>query len=378
MAELNSLELEFLVLNNFNLSVPISELQRYGDQLLKVGMIEQEMMKSIMYETPSPFPTPNRHARSTSAGSAALARQDTMPTTKRSTVAIDRLCDMTARVSLDESNRSRMIVFPSAAQPQQQQQQQAAAFAAAASVNAPPVVRRMASLSNLHHSPHYFYNTPMTSTESLHSPVTLDPLEEDADRSSNNSYAFNAQQQQQQQQHHLSRASPPKNASFDAISYRRPQRHSFVVNGAEVWRHSSSSPPLPQQYTRQRHGSMGYTMAGTTNADGWNQHRLPRQSRSSVNLHQQAGFQRKATPPPPPPSGMMPCPGDLNEAGAAVSGTYGPYYHPMGIPTPPPSSSPVHYYKPQGNTPSPYSSSVTMAATAAGCHPSNPTSVMYL
>ncbi|KAG1470545.1 hypothetical protein G6F56_002621 [Rhizopus delemar] len=34
VTELNRLEIEFLKLNNFNLTVPISELQRYGDQLL--------------------------------------------------------------------------------------------------------------------------------------------------------------------------------------------------------------------------------------------------------------------------------------------------------------------------------------------------------
>ncbi|KAI8885240.1 cyclin-related 2, partial [Backusella circina FSU 941] len=34
VTELNSLEIEFLKLNSYNLTVPISELQKYGDQLL--------------------------------------------------------------------------------------------------------------------------------------------------------------------------------------------------------------------------------------------------------------------------------------------------------------------------------------------------------
>lgn len=33
-SELNQLELQFLLLNDFNLTIPLEEMQRYGDQLL--------------------------------------------------------------------------------------------------------------------------------------------------------------------------------------------------------------------------------------------------------------------------------------------------------------------------------------------------------
>lgn len=81
VSELNCLELEFLKLNEFNLTVPISELQKYGDQLLKVGYMTQQPKF--------------RHHRSSSLDQT---RTD-----------FDRVCDLTQRMSLDE--------------PQQQQQQ---------------------------------------------------------------------------------------------------------------------------------------------------------------------------------------------------------------------------------------------------------------
>ncbi|ORZ18762.1 cyclin-domain-containing protein [Absidia repens] len=71
VSELNRLELEFLQLNEFNISVSISELQRYGDQLLKVGLMEQEM-RMLRESSPSPYTV--RHGRSTSLGSTALVR----------------------------------------------------------------------------------------------------------------------------------------------------------------------------------------------------------------------------------------------------------------------------------------------------------------
>ena len=363
VAELNSLELEFLVLNGFNLSVPISELQRYGDQLLKVGYMEQEILKSIMYETPS-YNTV-RHGRSTSLGSAMVVRhpitgEPTINNTSNSNNSnsngnsqVDQLCEMTSRVSLDEripqyststaSNTSISSGNSAAA---------AAAAAAAASVyNSYPqqqahhipkmssngslnMVRRMGSYGNLHQSPQLF-NAPMTNQDSLHSPIDLDDTR--------SSYS----------PHH--------------------QRHSF-----NMWRHSSSSPPPQQHYTRQRHGSMGFSSSPGNNnnysndgssSSSW-QHRMPRQSRSSVNLCQQAGF-RKSTPPPgfAPNDGFVMPQGDpamaAAVAAAAAANGYGtPYYtyqqqpnhhHPLGIPTPPPSSSPIH--QKQG-TPSPYQSSV--------------------
>ncbi|KAI7853687.1 cyclin-domain-containing protein [Circinella umbellata] len=364
VAELNSLELEFLVLNGFNLSVPISELQRYGDQLLKVGYMEQEMLKSIMYETPSYNPV--RHGRSTSLGSAMVVRH---PITGESTInntsnnsnnntngtgQVDQLCEMTSRVSLDEripqyststasntsiSSGSSAAAAAAAAAvaaaasvynsyPQQQQSHHIPKMSSNGSLN---MVRRMGSYGNLHQSPQVF-NAPMTNQDSLHSPIDLDD--------SRSSYS----------PHH--------------------QRHSF-----NMWRHSSSSPPPQQHYTRQRHGSMGFSSSPSNNNNNDNtssswQHRMPRQSRSSVNLCQQAGF-RKSTPPPgfAPTDGFVMPQGDpamaAAVAAAAAANGYGtPYYtyqqqhnhhHPLGIPTPPPSSSPIH--QKQG-TPSPYQSSV--------------------
>ncbi|KAH8548821.1 cyclin-domain-containing protein [Umbelopsis sp. PMI_123] len=50
-AELNTLELEFLHLNNFNLSVSIEELQQYGDQLLNHCLREDEMKRQAKAES---------------------------------------------------------------------------------------------------------------------------------------------------------------------------------------------------------------------------------------------------------------------------------------------------------------------------------------
>ncbi|KAI9288653.1 cyclin-domain-containing protein [Umbelopsis sp. AD052] len=49
-AELNTLELEFLHLNSFNLSVSIEELQQYGDQLLNHCLREDEMKRQVRAE----------------------------------------------------------------------------------------------------------------------------------------------------------------------------------------------------------------------------------------------------------------------------------------------------------------------------------------
>lgn len=70
-------------MNSFNLTVSISELQKYGDQLLKVGYMTQEMRNPPLF----------RHSRSSSLDQ------------------VDRMCDLTQRISLDEHY-----------QPQQQQQ----------------------------------------------------------------------------------------------------------------------------------------------------------------------------------------------------------------------------------------------------------------
>jgi hypothetical protein len=80
VTELNTLEIEFLKLNSFNLTVPISELQKYGDQLLKVGYIQQQQQQ----QTP-------RHSRSSSFDTSRLIE----------------VCDLTQRMSLDERANSQ-------------------------------------------------------------------------------------------------------------------------------------------------------------------------------------------------------------------------------------------------------------------------------
>ncbi|KAI9276958.1 cyclin-domain-containing protein [Phascolomyces articulosus] len=47
VAELNALELEFLHLNDYNLNVPIEELQQYGDQLLSHWVREEERRREL-------------------------------------------------------------------------------------------------------------------------------------------------------------------------------------------------------------------------------------------------------------------------------------------------------------------------------------------
>ncbi|OAD79219.1 cyclin [Phycomyces blakesleeanus NRRL 1555(-)] len=49
VAELNALEVEFLQLNDYNLSVSIEELQQYGDQLLQHCMREEERRREAEY-----------------------------------------------------------------------------------------------------------------------------------------------------------------------------------------------------------------------------------------------------------------------------------------------------------------------------------------
>ncbi|KAG0053874.1 hypothetical protein BGZ83_000271 [Gryganskiella cystojenkinii] len=62
VSELNQLEIEFLTLNNFALSISIEELQTYGDQLMKHWMCEEVANRDPEDETPSPAvpsaPTP--------------------------------------------------------------------------------------------------------------------------------------------------------------------------------------------------------------------------------------------------------------------------------------------------------------------------------
>ncbi|KAI8145079.1 cyclin-domain-containing protein [Fennellomyces sp. T-0311] len=49
VAELNALELEFLNLNDYNLNVPIEELQQYGDQLLLHWVREEDRRRELQW-----------------------------------------------------------------------------------------------------------------------------------------------------------------------------------------------------------------------------------------------------------------------------------------------------------------------------------------
>lgn len=344
MSELNNLELEFLALNDFSLSVPIHELQRYGDQLLKVGFMEQEMLKNLMYDKSSSFknnPGAVRHARSSSLGSSTSNMRHHTDNT------MDRLCDMTSCLTMDDNRRA---IFDSSPQQQQQQQQtgyttQHQPLLTKMSSNGSlrsGSVRRMTSLGNMnmHHpnSPLAGYNTPMSNHDS---PITFTGDDDDYRRLNQSSSAM------------FQRGVSPD---------RRQQRHSMVVG--DTWRQAACSSPS-QQYVRQRHGSMGLVVGRSNSPDTsiWQplptQHRLPRHSRSSINLYQQANY-RKSTPPPPG-LGHSSTTDPTVAAAAAAAMSYGSYYnahphHPLGIPTPPPSSSPIYHHTKQQQSNCPYPS----------------------
>ena len=57
--ELNSLEMQFLLLNDFRLSVPVEELEAYGTMLVEFYAREVISQQEGLYmQTPSQTPTP--------------------------------------------------------------------------------------------------------------------------------------------------------------------------------------------------------------------------------------------------------------------------------------------------------------------------------
>ncbi|KAI7902627.1 cyclin-domain-containing protein [Cokeromyces recurvatus] len=124
VAELNNLELEFLKLNSYNLTVPVSELQKYGDQLLKVGYMTQKMRK------PASF----RHQRSSSFDQARID--------------VDKICDSTQRMSLDQPYQQQYYYQQQKSNDHQQQ------------------VRRMTSTNSLKEYQQY-YGQPKHSRSSI-------------------------------------------------------------------------------------------------------------------------------------------------------------------------------------------------------------------
>ncbi|KAG0189008.1 hypothetical protein DFQ28_004003 [Apophysomyces sp. BC1034] len=343
VSELNSLELEFLFLNDFNLTVPISELQRYGDQLLKVGIMEQEMRKNMMYDTPTYTNGGTiRHGRSTSLGSnAPLVDQR-----KSWDQSVDRLCDMATRMSMDDNDLNRRSTNDGVCgfqtnysrtsfnQPTYLSYGHGYALPKVPSNgNLRSNVRRMASYGNLRqpHSPHH---NRQFSDGLPQSPVALDAMDSDAVSGGHSSFT---------QSMPYARVSSPLDSQY-------ANRHS------QEWTHQQPSPSSPSRPTRQRHGSMGFNNGNRP--DGWQ--RTPRQSRSSINLYQQGGFW-KPTPPGVVPDQQTSAPSSMRRL--SLTAIYAPpfipynemlhannsaYYssayhsHPAGIPTPPASSSPVH------------------------------------
>ncbi|KAF7728947.1 hypothetical protein EC973_005342 [Apophysomyces ossiformis] len=340
VSELNSLELEFLILNDFNLTVPICELQRYGDQLLKVGIMEQEMRKSFIYETPAYTNGAGiRHGRSTSLGSNGPSADQR----KSWDQSVDRLCDMATRISMDDNDLSRRVTtegicgfqtnhtrasFNQVAYPSYGQGYGLPKVPSNGSLRSN--VRRMASYGNLRQprSPHH---NRQCSDGSQQSPVALDAMDSDAISGRH---------------------------SFQAAQYARvssPSDNQHANRYSQDWSQQQPSPSSPSRPTRQRHGSMG--LNNTTRPEGWQ--RVPRQSRSSINLYQQGGFWK-----PAPPSVMVDqqTPTTSSMRRLSLNAIYAPfipynemlhanntaYYssayhsHPAGIPTPPASSSPVH------------------------------------
>jgi hypothetical protein len=65
--ELNQLELQFLLLNDFSLVIPLEEMQRYADQLLVYGGVpistwsEDSPRQGTDQVTPEPAPRQQNH-----------------------------------------------------------------------------------------------------------------------------------------------------------------------------------------------------------------------------------------------------------------------------------------------------------------------------
>ncbi|OBZ89745.1 PHO85 cyclin-7 [Choanephora cucurbitarum] len=237
VSELNSLEIEFLKLNGFNLTVPISELQKYGDQLLKVGYMTQEMRK------PSSF----RHGRSSSFDQT---RSD-----------VDRVCDLTQRMSLDEQQHygQHQNYYYHSQQPV-------------------PIKRSSYHHSNGNNNGHQIRR--MTSTNSL-----------------------------------------KESGRYANHYYEQPRHSRSSVNLHQgFWKPSS---PLPQQQQQQS----SYDENTTSQ---------PSRRLSITSIH---------APPFIPSSELL---AQQQQQQQQMQNIY--YYPPMGIPTPPPSASPIHYQSPSANS----------------------------
>ncbi|KAI8070749.1 cyclin-domain-containing protein [Gongronella butleri] len=222
--ELNRLEIEFLQLNDFNIAVSIRELQRYGDQLLKVAIMEKEMrllpnyhhhqhavqhqhqqqqqqhhQSQHQHHQQHHHHPQMRHGRSTSLGAPARAEW-TADETENHANSVDALTDAVNKCYIvdDATRRASNGVVYAYASPTLS-------------------MRRMGSMGSLNGT----NNQPSPATTASSTVLTTPPL-----------------------------FVRPNSAQTNARPiYHTHQRHSFVDP-------STSSPPQP--HTRQRHGSMGW------------------------------------------------------------------------------------------------------------------------
>ncbi|SAM08749.1 hypothetical protein [Absidia glauca] len=322
VSELNRLELEFLQLNGYNISVSINELQRYGDQLLKVGLMEQEMR--MLYDS-SPSSYTIRHGRSTSLGSTALVRTldgfDTCNQRKSmDQLSVQQLVDGTTKLHLDDNGTNHPIdntkrYSGSSAgmqqyhqhQPQHQGNKDMYMYATYASPSPPSLSSSYTPVqSNKVSTNGYTTMRRMGSMGSLHSlhqsPLTMATIEEPMVQQQQQLHHHHHHQQQQQQQQ-STMTTPPlfvrQQPRFDGNQqqYRYQQRHSFAdwpvsSSSSSLTTGSTASPPK----SRQRHDSMGLNGTSKPTTEGW---RMPRQTRSSVNLYQQHNSIWATTAPTP-------------------------------------------------------------------------------
>lgn len=248
--------------------MPISELQKYGDQLLKVGYMTQELRKPPLF----------RHARSSSFDQSRLE--------------VDRVCDLTQRMSLDEQQYS--------SSQQQQQQQQKYYYSNnqkrySSTPNGQPVVRRM------------------TSTNSL------------KDNRHSNSNTFNGYSHYEQPRHSRSSANLYQGfwkPNSPVQQQPQPQPQPVSSSGEEMTTSTSTSS------SHSRRLSLTSIHAPPFIPSSELQQQIQQQQQAQQQQQQAQAQQQQV---------QQHYPQQIQNGG----GVY--YYPPVGIPTPPPSASPVHH-----------------------------------
>ncbi|CAO3632889.1 unnamed protein product [Cunninghamella blakesleeana] len=473
VSELNRLELEFLQLNEFNISVSISELQKYGDQLLKLGMMEQQERR-MMYDHPSSYTI--RHGRSTSLGSTALIKTldglDMNSNKTRKSLdqpSIQQLTDTTSKLYLDDNshvesssikqqrrsvnemtNNKDMYTYATYTSPSSPLPIQANGLTASTSstlssstsssnVNSHLHLRRMGSMNNinsyqLQHSPISFISsddpiihnnntnnnmitsltasTSTSSSTSLMNTMTTPPLfirqqsssryfDNNNNNNSGNGTSSNSNNNNRYHQRHSfidwpTNNSPPKTRqrheslgtnnkpiSIDgSVGWRIPRQTRSSVNlyqqnlrwannnNTGINHHHNNSTPLSSSLTSTSSSSSSIIDSSSTLQHHHQQHLYQLHQSSSHHQQQQRRLSLNSIHAPPfipqrPSSGeYITCNNNSNGNGNGSSSyvfypvtnySQPPHHHHLGIPTPPPSSSPIHY-KPENCHPYPSSS----------------------